>query len=90
MNFIDNNSSGGLIEQPDSGEVVEEQPEEIINTEEENVSSLEITKLTARDLLIKKIEEMMTEAQNSGEEFTIQNFRRTSNCKNCWIHILHR
>lgn len=73
MNFIDNNSSGGLIEQPDSGEVVEEQPEEIINTEEENVSSLEITKLTARDLLIKKIEEMMTEAQNSGEEFTIQN-----------------
>lgn len=97
MNFIDNNSSSGLIEQPvrddiqtepieneedepteeeslpeetpsEEPTIVEEQPEE--NGQEE---PLPISKRDARDILISKIEEMMADAEEHEEEFSILN-----------------
>jgi hypothetical protein len=62
MNFIDNNSSSSVVEQP----VIEEQEPETTSTSEED-------RIAARDALVKYIEEMMNDAQNNEEEFTIKN-----------------
>lgn len=74
MNFIDNNSSSSVIEQPNTENYAEPEiiPEQEQQEDDSNVSALEITKATAKDLLVKKVEEMMINAQNNGEEFTIQ------------------
>jgi hypothetical protein len=58
MDFIDNNSSSSVVEQP----VIEE-----------NTSTSEDEKIAARDALVNYIEQMMNEAQENGEEFTIRN-----------------
>ncbi|MCX4303208.1 MAG: hypothetical protein OSJ66_04280 [Clostridia bacterium] len=104
MNFIDNNSSSGLVEQPirepenegeaepveeettEGGADLEEQPveneapveETPINDNqpsEENGQEepLPISKRDARDILISKIEEMMADAEEHEEEFSILN-----------------
>lgn len=114
MNFIDSNSSSGLIEQP-IREDIQTQPEEDESNEEEptedeplpeerpvesespaeetpvpeepsiveeppqeeNQSSeeepLPISKREARDILVSKIEEMMADAEEHEEEFSILN-----------------
>lgn len=74
MDFIDNNSSSSVIEQPNTENYAEPEiiPEQEQQEDDSNVSALEITKATAKDLLVKKVEEMMINAQNNGEEFTIQ------------------
>lgn len=104
MNFIDNNSSSGLVEQPirepeNEGEAepveeettegradLEEQPVENEASVEENPVNdnqpseengqeepLPISKRDARDILISKIEEMMADAEEHEEEFSILN-----------------
>jgi len=75
MNFIDNNSSSGVVEQPDIPEEQEtlEQTDvpEITDTEEPR----QITLDEARDLLVAKIEEMMADAEEHEEEFSILNLQ---------------
>lgn len=104
MNFIDNNSLSGLVEQPirepeNEGEAepveeettegradLEEQPVENEASVEENPVNdnqpseengqeepLPISKRDARDILISKIEEMMADAEEHEEEFSILN-----------------
>ncbi len=104
MNFIDNNSSSGLVEQPirepeNEGEaepVEEETTEGRADLEEQPVENeapveetpvddnqlserngqeepLPISKRDARDILISKIEEMMADAEEHEEEFSILN-----------------
>lgn len=104
MNFIDNNSSSGFVEQPirepeNEGEaepVEEETTEGRADLEEQPVENeapveetpvddnqlserngqeepLPISKRDARDILISKIEEMMADAEEHEEEFSILN-----------------
>lgn len=72
MNFIDNNSENGVIEQPDLP-IELDTPEEPTDTEEPE--PVQITSVEARDLLIAKIEEMMSDAEANEEEFSILNLQ---------------